>query len=115
MILVTSNEIPGKRITKTFGIVVGSTVRARHVGKDILAVLRNIVGGEVVEYRELLAESREAAISRMIKQAEEKGANGVIGVRFATSMIMGGVAEITQCCRRNPTVHVCSWTCRISH
>ena len=94
MIIVTSETIAGKRIRKTLGIVRGNTVRARHVGKDILAILRNLVGGEVHEYGKLLAESREQALDRMVREAEALGANAVVATRFTTSMMMGGVAEL---------------------
>ena len=94
MITVTSYEIADKRIVKTLGIVRGNAVRARHIGKDIKAVFRNMIGGEVSEYTKLLAESREQALDRMIAAAEAAGANAVVGVRFATSEIMGGAAEM---------------------
>ncbi|HHE04837.1 YbjQ family protein [candidate division WOR-3 bacterium] len=94
MIIVTSQDVPGYKIRKVFGLVKGNTVRARHVGKDILAGLRNIVGGEVVEYTKMLAESREQSIDRMIESAEKMGANAIIGVRFMTSSIMQGAAEL---------------------
>ena len=94
MITVTAYEIADKRIVKTLGIVRGNAVRARHIGKDIKAVFRNMIGGEVSEYTKLLAESREQALDRMIAAAEAVGANAVVGVRFATSEIMGGAAEM---------------------
>jgi len=94
MILVTSQDVPGYKIRKVFGLVKGNTVRARHVGKDILAGLRNIVGGEVVEYTKMLAESREQSIDRMVESAEKMGANAIIGLRFMTSSIMQGAAEL---------------------
>jgi len=94
MIIVTSQDVPGYKIRKVFGLVKGNTVRARHVGRDILAGLRNIVGGEVVEYTKMLAESREQSIDRMIESAEKMGANAIIGVRFMTSSIMQGAAEL---------------------
>jgi uncharacterized protein YbjQ (UPF0145 family) len=94
MMLVTSNSIPGKKIVKTLGMVDGNTVRARHVGKDILAGLKTIVGGEIAEYTKLLAESREQSLDRMKTEAEALGANAIIDVRFSTSYIMGGAAEI---------------------
>ncbi|MDX1499366.1 MAG: YbjQ family protein [Woeseiaceae bacterium] len=94
MIVVTSETIAGKRVVRTLGIVRGNTVRARHIGKDILAVLRNIVGGEVHEYAKLIAESREQSIDRMIREAAELGANAVIATRFTTSVMMGGAAEL---------------------
>jgi uncharacterized protein YbjQ (UPF0145 family) len=94
MITVTSHTIAGKKIVKTFGLVRGNTIRARHVGKDIMAGLRNLVGGEIMEYTKLMAESREQAIDRMVQKAELMGANAVVGLRFTTSMIMGGAAEL---------------------
>ena len=94
MIIVTSQDVPGYKIRKVFGLVKGNTVRARHVGRDFLAGLRNIVGGEVVEYTKMLAESREQSIDRMIESAEKMGANAIIGVRFMTSSIMQGAAEL---------------------
>ena len=94
MIITTSDEIPGKKITKTIGLVKGNTIRARHVGKDLMAGLRNIVGGEIVEYTKMLAESREQSIDRMVENAEEMGANAIVTLRFTTSSIMGGAAEL---------------------
>ena len=94
MILVTSETVAGKRIVKSLGLVCGNTVRARHLGKDIMAGLRNIVGGEVHEYAKLIAESREQALDRMVAEAEGLGANAVIAVRFTTSVMMGGAAEL---------------------
>ncbi len=93
-IIVTSPTVPGYRITKTFGLARGNTVRARHLGRDILAFFRNIVGGEVHEYRKLLAESREQSLDQLVEEARELGANAVISVRMATSMISAGMAEI---------------------
>ncbi|MGI9201718.1 MAG: YbjQ family protein [Woeseiaceae bacterium] len=94
MIVVTSENIANKRIVKTLGLVRGNTVRARHVGKDIMAGLRNIVGGEVHEYGKLVAESREQSLDRMTTEAAELGANAVIATRFTTSVLMGGAAEL---------------------
>ncbi len=94
MIYTTTDSIEGKRITKTIGMVRGNTIRARHVGKDIMAGLRNLVGGEIHEYTKLMAESREQAIDRMTDEATRLGANAVVCVRFTTSMIMGGAAEL---------------------
>jgi len=94
MIVVTSPTVPGKTIIRTIGLVSGNTIRARHVGKDILAGLRNLVGGEITEYAKLLAESREQALDRMVTQAEIRGANAVVSMQFSTSMIMGGAAEM---------------------
>ena len=94
MIVVTSPTVPGKSIIRTIGLVSGNTIRARHVGKDILAGLRNLVGGEITEYAKLLAESREQAGDRMIAQAEKVDANAIVSMQFSTSVIMGGAAEM---------------------
>ena len=94
MIVVTSETIANKRIVKTLGLVRGNTVRARHIGKDIMAGLRNIVGGEVHEYAKLIAESREQTLDRMTREAAELGANAIIATRFTTSVMMGGAAEL---------------------
>ncbi len=94
MILVTTDQIPGKRIVKVFGLVRGNSIRARHIGKDIMAVLRNIAGGEITEYTKMVAESREQALDRMAAEADAAGANAVVGVRFGTSSMMQGAAEL---------------------
>lgn len=94
MIVVTSSGFVGKKITKTFTLVRGATVRAHHLGNDILAYMRNLVGGEVNEYTKMLAEAREQALDRMIHDAERLGANGVVDVRFSTSDIASGAAEV---------------------
>ncbi len=94
MIAVTTDLIPGKKIVKTLGLVRGNTIRARHVGRDIVAGLRNLVGGEIMEYTKLMAESREQALDRMNQEAKRMGANAVVGLRFTTSVIMGGAAEL---------------------
>ena len=94
MLVVTSPDIPGKKIVKTLGIVKGNTIRARHIGKDILAAFKNIVGGEIQEYTKLMAESREQAIDRMIESAEKMGANAIISVSTTTSVITQGAAEL---------------------
>lgn len=94
MIVVTTEQIEGKKITETLGLVRGSTIRARHVGRDIMAGLRNIVGGEVKDYTVMLAQAREEALQRMIEQAEKIGANAIVGTRFVTSMVMSGAAEM---------------------
>jgi uncharacterized protein YbjQ (UPF0145 family) len=94
MILVTTETVPGMTVTKVLGLVRGNTIRARHVGQDIKAAFRNLIGGEVVEYTKLMAESREQAIDRMVATAEELGANAVLAMRFTTSEIMGGAAEL---------------------
>jgi len=94
MLVVTSPDIPGKKIVKTLGIVKGNTIRARHIGKDILAAFKNIVGGEIQEYTKLMAESREQAIDRMIESAEQIGANAIISTITTTSVISQGAAEL---------------------
>jgi uncharacterized protein YbjQ (UPF0145 family) len=94
MILSTAPTIAGHRVVRTIGIVRGNTIRARHLGKDILAGLKNLVGGEIEEYTKLMAESREQSIDRMCSEAESLGANAVVEVRFSTSMIMQAAAEI---------------------
>jgi uncharacterized protein YbjQ (UPF0145 family) len=94
MIMVTTDFVPGKTIKKTFGLVRGNTIRARHIGRDMVAFLRNVVGGEIKDYTKMMAESREQAIDRMIGEAEELGANAIINVRFTTSMIMQSASEI---------------------
>lgn len=94
MIVSTTFEIPGHAITATHGLVRGNTIRARNLGKDILAALRNLAGGEIREYTKMMAEAREQAIDRMLEEAESVGANAVVGVRFQTSMIMAGAAEM---------------------
>ena len=94
MIVVNTEFIPGKKISQIKGLVQGNTVRAKHIGRDIAASLKNIVGGELKGYTELLVESRRESLVRMIAQAEELGANAVINVRFATSSITAGAAEL---------------------
>ena len=94
MTVVTTPNVPGKTVVRTLGLVRGNTIRARHVGKDIMAAMRNLVGGEVTEYAKLLSESREQALDRMVEQAEALDANAVIGLQFQTSVVMGGAAEM---------------------
>jgi uncharacterized protein YbjQ (UPF0145 family) len=94
LIVTTTPDVPGKRIVKTIGMVRGSTVRGKHVGKDLLAFLRNVVGGEIPEYSKMLAESREQALDRMMSDAEKMGANAIIAARYSTSSITSGAAEI---------------------
>ncbi len=94
MIITTSAQIEGKTIAKTVGLVKGSTIRARHLGKDIMAGLRGMVGGEITEYTKMMAEAREQAIQRMVEDAEKQGANAIVGMRFTTSMIMSSASEI---------------------
>ncbi|MEB3233199.1 MAG: YbjQ family protein [Leptolyngbyaceae bacterium] len=94
MVLTTLEGVPGKEVLEHYGIVQGSTVRAKNVGKDFLAGLKNIVGGELKSYTELLQEAREEATERMVQQAEQLGANAVVNVRFATSSVAQGAAEL---------------------
>lgn len=94
ILIATSDELPGYTIEKTLGIVRGNTIRARHLGRDIMAGLRGLVGGEVHEYTKLLAESREQALDRMIDEARSMGANAIVGVRFSTSLMAQGAAEL---------------------
>lgn len=94
MIMSTTEEIAGRRIVKVLGLVRGNTIRTRHLGKDILAGLRGLVGGEVSEYTKLFAESREQALDRLAEEAKGLGANAIVGVRFSTSMVMTSAAEL---------------------
>ena len=94
MLIVTSENVANHKIVKTLGLVRGNTVRARHIGKDILAALRNIVGGEIHEYAKLIAESREQTLDRMVTEAQSMGANAIVATRFTTSVMMGGAAEL---------------------
>jgi uncharacterized protein YbjQ (UPF0145 family) len=94
MLLSTTHTIEGKRIIKHLGLVRGNTIRARHLGRDIMAGLRNVVGGEITDYTKMMAESREQAIDRMTEEAEKLGANAIVGVDFATSMMMSMASEI---------------------
>lgn len=94
MILSTTYSIHGKKIVKHLGLVRGNTIRARNVGRDIMAILRNLVGGEITDYTKMIAESREQSIDRMIEEAQKLGANAIIGVRFSTTEVMQGAAEI---------------------
>ncbi|MFH1712363.1 MAG: YbjQ family protein [Patescibacteria group bacterium] len=94
MIITTTQKVPGKEIIEILGIAKGNTVRAKHIGKDILAGLRTIVGGEIKEYVEAMGEAREQAMNRMLTQAEEMHADAVVNVRFTTSQIMTGAAEL---------------------
>lgn len=94
MIVVTTGEVAGKRIVRSLGLVRGNTIRARHLGRDILALLRNIVGGEISEYTKMLGESREQALDRMVEEARSLGANAVVSTRFMTSLVMQGAAEL---------------------
>ncbi len=94
MITTTTETISGKKVVKTLGLVKGNTIRARHLGRDIVAGFRNIVGGEITEYTKMLAESREQALDRMQEEAKKLGANAIVGMRFITASIMGGAAEL---------------------
>ena len=94
IIIVTTDKIAGKKVTKTLGLARGNCIRARHLGKDILATLRNLIGGEIYEYTKLIAESREQALDRMVDDAKRLGANAVIEVRFTTSVITRNAAEL---------------------
>ena len=94
MITVTTESVPGKKVVASLGLVRGNTIRARHIGRDIGAALRGIVGGEIVEYTKLMGEAREQALDRMTAEASRLGADAVIDVRFTTSMVMSGAAEL---------------------
>lgn len=94
MIIVTTNEVPGKNITETIGLVQGSTVKAKHVGRDIGASLKTLVGGEIKGYSDLMREARDEALQRMIQEAEKTGANAIIGMRYQTSQIMQTASEV---------------------
>jgi len=94
MIITTTDAIAGKKVVLTIGWVKGNTIRARHIGKDIIAGLRGIVGGEIIEYTKMMSEAREEAIARLIEDAEAQGANAVIGLRFSTSLVMQNASEI---------------------
>jgi uncharacterized protein YbjQ (UPF0145 family) len=92
--MVSCDEIPGKQIIKTLGLVRGNTIRARNIGRDIMAVLRGVVGGEITDYTKMIAEAREQALDRMAAEAEKLGANAVVAVRFGTAEMMTAAAEI---------------------
>jgi len=94
VIITTSERVEGKTIVKTVGLVKGNTIRARHVGRDIMAGLKNIVGGEITDYTQMMSEARDQAIQRMVDEAGKKGANAIVGTRFATSMIMQNASEV---------------------
>lgn len=94
MIVSTTESICGRRIVRTLGLVRGNTIRGRHLGRDLIAHLRNAVGGEITEYTKMMAESREQALDRMIEEAAELGADAVVGLRFSTNTSMAGAAEI---------------------
>ncbi len=94
MIITPSSSVAGHRTLKTFGLVKGNTIRARHLGKDILAVFKNVVGGEIEEYTKMMAEAREQAIDRMTAEAHKLGANAIVDMRFSTSYMMSAASEI---------------------
>ncbi|MFD1425632.1 uncharacterized protein YbjQ (UPF0145 family) [Kroppenstedtia sanguinis] len=94
MLIVTTDHVPGHRVLEVKGMVKGSTVQAKHIGKDILAGLKNIVGGEIHDYTELLKEARRVAIQRMSEQAEQLGADAIVAVRLQTSAVMDGASEL---------------------
>ena len=94
MIVTTSDHIADKKTVKTLGLVRGNTIRARHLGKDIMAGFRGVVGGEISEYTKLMGESREQAVDRMVAEAEALGGNAIVMTRFSTSQVMSGAAEL---------------------
>jgi len=94
MLLVNTENIPGKEIEQVIGMVKGSTIRAKHVGKDILSGLKHLVGGELTEYEEMLREARQIAVSRMVEEAEDKGANAIVNIRFTSASVSQGAAEV---------------------
>jgi uncharacterized protein YbjQ (UPF0145 family) len=94
MIVVTTDEIAGRRVTRTLGLVKGNTVRACHMGEDLVAFMKNLVGGELAEYTEVIAQAREQALDRMIGEAKALGANAILGLRFSTFYVTQGAAEI---------------------
>jgi len=94
MLLSTTDTIHGRKIVKHLGLVRGNTIRARHIGRDIMAIIRHIVGGEITDYTKMMAESREQAIDRMVDDAQKLGANAIVHMSFSTQMVMGGASEI---------------------
>ena len=94
MILVNTDHVPGHRVVEALGVVRGSTIRAKHIGKDLMAVMRSLVGGEVKEYTEMLIEARNESLNRMAEQAERLGADAVVNIRFVTSQVISGAAEL---------------------
>jgi len=92
--ITTASSIAGYRVVKTFGLVRGNTIRARNLGRDLLAVLKNMIGGEITDYTEMMASAREEAIQRMVEDAKKQGANAIVGMRLATSMIMQNASEV---------------------
>ena len=94
MLIATTDRIPGHEVIEVLGLVQGNTIRARHLGRDIMAGLRNVVGGEIKDYTQMLTEARRLAIQRMVKEAERLGADAILGVRLATAQTMAGAAEV---------------------
>jgi uncharacterized protein YbjQ (UPF0145 family) len=94
MIITTADCVEGRAIVRTVGLVRGNTIRARHVGRDMRAMVKSVVGGEITDYTQMMTEAREQAIQRMVEDAEKQGANAVVGMRFSTSMIMQNAAEV---------------------
>jgi len=94
MIITTSDRVEGRAIARTVGLVKGNTIRARHVGRDIKAGLKSLVGGEITDYTKMMSDAREQAIQRMVEDAEKKGANAIVSMRLATSMIMQNASEV---------------------
>ena len=94
MLLSTTDTIVGKKITRQLGLAKGNTIRARHIGRDIVAILRHIIGGEITDYTKMMAESREQALDRMIEDAQKLGANAIVQISFTTQMVMAGASEI---------------------
>jgi uncharacterized protein YbjQ (UPF0145 family) len=94
MLLSTTDTIVGKKITKQLGLARGNTIRARHIGRDIMAIIRHMIGGEITDYTKMMAESREQAIDRMVEDAQKLGANAIVHMSFSTQMVMGGASEI---------------------
>ena len=94
MIITTAERIEGKTIVKTIGLVKGNTIRARNISRDVMALVKNVVGGEITDYTQMMTEAREQAIQRMVEDAKSKGANAIVGARFTTSMIMQNASEV---------------------
>jgi uncharacterized protein YbjQ (UPF0145 family) len=94
MIVVTTSEVAGSQVVEVLGMVRGSSIRTRHLGRDVMAIMRNVAGGEIREYTKMLGEAREQAVDRMIEEAQMLGADAIVAVRFQTSMVMSGAAEM---------------------
>lgn len=94
MIVVTTPDVAGSQVVEVLGMVRGSSIRTRHLGRDVMAVMRNVAGGEIREYTKMLGEAREQAVDRMIEEAQMLGADAIVAVRFQTSMVMSGAAEM---------------------